>query len=122
MKPLDLEAALAGAPVQTRNGDPARILCFDRATTRYPIVALVLNPVDGDEGIYTYTPEGRYLTNRKSNHDLVMAPVKKRGWINIYKAASELNPFAGAVYPTEEDALAEVDVGHVATVPVEWED
>lgn len=30
MKPFDLELAKAGHPVQTRDGRPVRIICYDR--------------------------------------------------------------------------------------------
>lgn len=33
MKEFDLEKAKAGHPVCTRNGNKARIICFDRKTT-----------------------------------------------------------------------------------------
>lgn len=40
MKQFDLEKAIAGEPVVTRNGSPVRILCTDRVGDQYPIVAL----------------------------------------------------------------------------------
>lgn len=40
MKKFDLELAKQGHPVQTRNGRPVRIICWDRKS-EYPIVALI---------------------------------------------------------------------------------
>lgn len=43
LKPFDLEAAKAGKPVCTRDGRKARIVCYDRKSENYPILALVEN-------------------------------------------------------------------------------
>ena len=40
MREFDLSAAKAGAPVCTRDGMEARIICFDRVDLKYPIIAL----------------------------------------------------------------------------------
>lgn len=40
MREFDLSAAKAGAPVCTRDGMEARIICFDRVDLEYPIIAL----------------------------------------------------------------------------------
>lgn len=70
MKPFDLDAARAGAPVCTRAGACARIISFDRAAS-YPIVALVF--VDGVEDIKVYSNTGCYFNDgREHVEDLVM--------------------------------------------------
>jgi len=86
MKPFDLEAAKAGAPVITRDGRPARIICFDREGN-YPVVALI--KINGnDESIHTYTSDGINHKFHETYSDLLMDTVKKKAWVNIYKTVS----------------------------------
>ena len=60
-KPFDVEAAKRGAKVETRDGRPVRIVCYDRKSN-YPIIALVNY---GDEELTSaYSIEGKYLYNR----------------------------------------------------------
>ena len=47
--------------VETREGLPARIICWDRMGIAYPIVALV--PKNSNEEILTYTNEGTFYKN-----------------------------------------------------------
>ncbi|MDO4824258.1 MAG: hypothetical protein Q4A08_08845 [Bacteroidales bacterium] len=74
-KQFDLEAAKAGKPVCTRNGKKVRIVCFDRKSYRYPILALVQWNDDLEiEEISSFTAAGKYhASGRESEHDLVMA-------------------------------------------------
>lgn len=76
MKPFDIELAKAGHPVQTRNGKPVRIICFDRMYKNYPIIALV--EVDDTEQSYYYTNEGKLVAGANNDLDLFMATIKKR--------------------------------------------
>lgn len=79
MKPFDLEKAKAGAPVITRNGSAARIICFNRADAdNYPLVAL-LHLGEGIERVTTHTDQGHYCKEPGNNCDLFMAPVKREG-------------------------------------------
>lgn len=55
-KPFDLEEAKKGAVVETKEGAPVRILCYDREGTDYPIIALV--NFEGVEWCSSYTFEG----------------------------------------------------------------
>lgn len=68
---FDLQAAMNGAPVRTRNGHKVRILCFERRSIfGYPIVGLILRKIEDTIGLWT--KEGKFLTT-KDNHkwDLV---------------------------------------------------
>lgn len=58
MKNFDLEAAKAGAAVCTNLFEPVRILCFDRKSSLFPIVALI-NKTGGSESFATFTKEGK---------------------------------------------------------------
>ena len=73
MKEFNLEEAKAGKPVYTRDGRPARIICWDRKsykTTEYHIVALIKTEID--EEICTYTKQG-YSSSCRGKDDLMMA-------------------------------------------------
>lgn len=125
MKPFNREAAKAGAPVQTRDGYSVRILCFNRKSNSLPIVALYYHSEDKRETIGAYTENGYvYVDESQSCYDLVMAPVKKEGWINIYKkpTTEEKYVYTETVWPTEEDAIKRKSAHHIATAKVEWEE
>lgn len=124
MKPFDLEKAKAGAPLCTREGFRARIICFDADNDRFPIVAL-LKGDNGKEYPVSFTKEGRFSDGEAdSGKDLFMVGEKKEGWINIYKGLKER--CIGAVYNTQEEAISmKINEGRVtykATVRVEWEE
>lgn len=90
LKEFNLEAAKAGKPVCTRDGRKARIICFDRKYLydgqAFSIVALV-NEGTYSESVYSYTKDGLYEPGKCHNHDLMMLPQKKEGWIIIHKEA-----------------------------------
>lgn len=111
MKPFDIELAKKNHPVQTRDGRPVRIICYDRKNKEYPIVALMSE----DEVPWFYRNDG--TSSGSNNYDLVMVPIKKEGWINIYKTQE-----VGYIYDTEAEALENANVGLVATIKIEWEE
>lgn len=110
-KPFDLEAAKAGEPVYTRDGRPARIICFDRIGN-LPIIALVKNR-EG-ENVYYYYNNGRdNKEDVEKDYDLLMKPIIKTGWINIHKE--------NGLYKTEEDAINNRPNDDFVAVKVEFE-
>lgn len=77
MKSFDLEAAKNGAPVCTRDGKPARIICFDRkSTSNFPIIALVRFTDGIEEQVIRFTKDGKFFNLPGMAHyncnDLVM--------------------------------------------------
>lgn len=71
MKPFDLEAAKAGAPVCTREGKGARIICADRRG--YPASVIIALLDDGDrEGVEFYYADGRWEKDKDRKEDLMM--------------------------------------------------
>lgn len=124
LKPFDLEAAIQGKPVCTRDGRKARIICFDRicGDDYYKIVACV-TAFDGDfEEVLSYGIDGYIVDSQNpKDEDLMMLPEKKEGWINIYKKSNDECYFAH-IYDTK--ALAEIgkNAGCIATVRIEWEE
>lgn len=72
MKNFDLAAAKAGAPVCTRDGKEARIVCFNRVDLEYPILGLRKNKA-GVEYIFSYTLDGfAFLEDIGGGEDLMM--------------------------------------------------
>ena len=116
MKPFDLEKAKAGAPVITRNGCTARIICFDRADDDgYSLVAL-LQLDKGIERVTTHTDQGRYCKEPGNDYDLFMAPVKREGWVNIYPG----NSIRQGVHESQAYADVNASYDRIACVRIEW--
>ena len=120
MKPFNLEEAKAGKAVCTKDGYPARIICFDKKSSSFTIVALV--DFGNEELEVTYTNEGHYYaTIEESDNDLFMVGEHKEGWINIYNINSE--PSLGyGIYSTREEAQFVAAPNVVATIKIEWEE
>ena len=125
IKPFNLEEAKAGKPVCTRDGKPARIICFDRKAKTYPIIALI------DKGpfevVYTYNNKGEYTNSSIGDFDLMMVLSKRKGWVNLYKNSminSTEDRVAGKIFATRNDALECIsDEGrYVNTIEIEWEE
>ena len=107
--------------VVTRDGREVRIICTD-AKGEEPIIALVYNNIRDEENVYTYNREGRFYKN-DSCLDLFFAPIKREGWINVYKD-KELSFINGDIYKSEKDAkeAAEGESDFIASVKIEWEE
>ena len=84
MKPVDLNLAKSGEPVCLKNGDRARIICFNRNNRGYPIVAL--RECNGSELLETYDLEGHNISAaRDSLLDLRMATKDSEGYVKPTK-------------------------------------
>lgn len=72
-------------PVQTRDGCLARILCTDRASTDYPVIALINN-----YHLDVYTLEGKWLDGQSEDADcdLINVPEKTSRFLNVYANGS----------------------------------
>ena len=73
-KPLDFSK-----PVQTRDGQPVRILCTDRKHPNYTVIGLI--EIDGLELDTTkyWTEDGHYFSTRKEDYlDLIQAPQPRK--------------------------------------------
>jgi len=112
MKPFNLEAALNGAKVVTRDGrEVSQLVWFDCANKH------CLQGVIGD-WLFSWTFEGKFMGDEIEDHDkdLFMATTKHEGWINLYGCGE-----AGVIYDTLEEAVGQAEGGCIATVRVEWE-
>ncbi|MBS5021061.1 MAG: hypothetical protein KHZ60_13520 [Alistipes sp.] len=71
MKNFDLAAAKAGAPVCTREGKGARIICADRRG--YPASVIIALLDEGDrESVEFYYADGRWEKDKDRKEDLMM--------------------------------------------------
>lgn len=123
MKRFNLEEAIAGKPVVTRNGHPVRILCVDRRGMEFPIIALM--DTGTQEIVMAYTKEGcRVYNNSISENDLVMASEKKEGWVNLYITENSFAEVDTVIYESEERALLnkDTDKQYISTVKINWEE
>lgn len=122
MHPFDLEAAKHGQPVCTRDGRKVRIICFDKGGG-FPLVALIRKEGEISEEIRTYTVNGisSISFNKRHPHesddDLMIAPRRKEGWINVYKS---VNP----IFKSKAEAKAHNDdyANYIGTFKIEWEE
>lgn len=69
-------------PVQTRDGRAARILCVDRKSADYPIVALVSVGASAAESIHRFGADGRAPYHSRGS-DLVNIPQRHERWIVV---------------------------------------
>lgn len=122
LKPFDIQKAREGNPVCTRDGRKARIICFDKKDNQCPIVALVdyYDRKDG-EAVTTYTNEGFFCIDKKHPNDLMMCPVKRTGYINIY----DNNRVCKQIFETEGEAKIagnSTPDKYIQTIKIEWEE
>ena len=111
--------------VVTRDGREVRIICTDMKS-EYPLIALVTDKKDNSESPFVYMKNGRYFFE-ETNNDLFFAPVKKEGWVNIYK--DNITTFTSSkIHATEKQAQEEAsevlkEYGKfIATIKIEWEE
>lgn len=126
-KPFDLEAALAGAPVQTKDGRKVRLLCFDRKTTNsYHIIGLL--DTGELELVFSWTTNGVYESLLNDHGlNLVMSPVKKEGWIVLYpiepwRESTIAKQTRGVYYDKKEAEKVRGNDLSLPVVKVEWEE
>ena len=124
MKEFNLEEYLKNPSqkVVTRDERDVRIICTD-AKGDEPIIALVYNNIREEENVYTYNRDGYFYGDNDSCLDLFFTPVKKEGWINLFKD-EELTFINGDVYENEKDAkeAAQGESDFIATIKIEWEE
>ena len=123
MKPFNLEEYLKNPTkkVITGSGKSVRIVCTNKLDSTTPLIALIHK--GSEEVIQLYTKEGK-VTNKYPcfEYDLFFAPVKKEGWINLFKVNSTMT--TGEIYNTEEEAKSAIakSLVYISTVKIEWEE
>lgn len=113
MNPFDLQKALAGDPVITRDGNPVTQITFFKDAMGDTIAGVV------DGYVELWREDGRFYSMDSSEKDLFMAPKTKEGWINIYQTESGAWRTCGPVYDTEQQALDRSS--SVTPIRIEWE-
>lgn len=80
LKPFNLERALAGDPVVTRDGRPVTQLTYFRArNTTYKLIGVV------DDDVESWSDRGEtWSKGGITNSDLFMAPKTRTVWVNLY--------------------------------------
>ena len=124
MKEFNLDEYLKdpSQKVMTRDGRKARIVCTDMKNEQ-PILALI---TEGNrEDIHFYYQNGAWCNEFPENKlDLVFAPVKKEGWINIYRCKNDTRTI-GCLFESEEEAnFHKYDKvsAYIKTIKIEWEE
>jgi hypothetical protein len=103
MKKFDLEKALAGEAVVTRDGrDVTQLTKFDCSANHDPIWGVI----EGE--LMSFSIEGNYL-RYPSSYDLFMAESER--WVNVYWD-EEQGLHNGKIYPSQAAAKEYLD-GHI---------
>lgn len=123
MKEFNLDRALAGEPVVTRNGKcVSEIHHFLTATPEHQVAAII----EGD--LFSFHCSGRFLSSEADEMDLFMGPVKKQEWYNVYSHVNSITmPYSlgSGAYPSEDAAkqAAEGADNYIKSVLIrEWEE
>ena len=122
MKPFNLADALAGKPVMTQDGvKVVRIFYAEEAYENSKVICVLETGL-----VISHYKDGRYSADRKSDNDLVMAPQKKEGWINLYQVSFGRAP-GDTIHSSEEDAINSAknydwEPHEFVTIKIEWEE
>mgnify|MGYP004639659349 CR=1 FL=1 len=127
MKQFSLEEYLKNPDrkVITREGRPVRIICTDKLGAT-PVVALFSHADNQTELVFSYTTDGKVCggSHKGSSLDLVFAPIKHEGWVNVYEYAKLEHLYCACIYSTYEDAVSrgKIQSGYITTTKIEWEE
>lgn len=120
LKPFDLEAALRGEPVVTRDGRQAKVAGVNHdAKTLYKIVGWL------DGIIVGWCIDGKNLPYGEDPRDLFMATktVKKEGWVVIRNANIDIPAFGQSIFNNKAAAQDYADKrGYGIVTKIEWEE
>lgn len=113
MKEFNLEAALRGEKVVTRDGlEVTDIHWFNNCTSKYNLYGVIHG------GLWSFTKDGK-ATHAGSTYDLFMAPKQVTMWMNVY-TYEDGSYHPGVLYKTELEAKVSV-IGNGITIPVTFE-
>jgi len=116
MEKFDLERALAGEPVCTRDGrDVTQLVKFDAKNEDEVIFGVI------DEEIYSWTIDGKWdnMVKSQSPFDIFMKPKENAIWVNLYKSKEGHLYTTGVEYPNEESAKESADdIGYLRTIKI----
>lgn len=110
-------------PFTTRDGREVRIYARDGGGD-WPIHGAIRR----DDGVWSsevWRRNGRWLGHLTEGvSDLIPAPTKHKGWVNVYRGYSRCDDrFAADVHLSEADArAAAAGPNYFTTIPIEWEE
>lgn len=124
MKEFNLEEYLKNPSqkVVTRDGREVRIICTDYKRGQ-PIIALITT--NAKEDVHFFYKNGRWSNTNEWDLDLFFAPVKREGWINLFKDKKSNYPYIpGIIHDSKEEAKEAIkgDPDFIATIKIEWEE
>jgi hypothetical protein len=120
LEKFDLEKALNGAKVVTRDGrEVSQLTNFENLNDDYPLIGVV------DRSIRTWTTQGLFVGAPlgESDEDLFLAVEPQRVWVNVYYLNGKL--FIGAdQYNSLREAKLytsdEVDMKYIKTIKITY--
>ena len=118
LKPFDLEAALQGAAVVTRNGkEVSELMRFKTLSDTYNLFAVI------DGQLHIFNKEGRTYSDISHNNDLFMKPVQVTEWVNIYCTSGGFRTGIYTFNSAEEakKSIDEFNSEYYCTVPMTFE-
>lgn len=112
--PFDLQRALSGDKVVTRDGrEVTQLHKFHAHRVTYPVVGVL------DGKLISWNELGEFLSESSNENDLFMAPKTVKRWVNFYSHEKTVS------FDSEESAK-EVNYWHLKpiaiAVPVEFEE
>ena len=109
--------------IVTRDGHNARIISTDRKSPTGHNIVVLLDY--GSEEISTTCDnngETEFCSPFQSKGDLFFAPIKKEGWVNMYKTRSGAVQI-GQIYSSKEEAeMGRKDSNYISAAKIEWEE
>lgn len=116
MKLFNLDLALQGHPVCTRDGRKVTEIHYFKTLIKPHVVACVI-----DNMLMMHLENGKaYSFDIESDSDLFMAPIKIKKWINIYK--NENTYRIGCVYDSQEEAIKNKTDRYITTIEIEFDE
>jgi hypothetical protein len=109
MEKFNLERALAGEPVCTRDGrEVTQLVKFDTPIPN-SIFALVTSLRSTEQNpckiVHNWYNNGIYSQEKSSDLDLFMKPKENAIWVNVYKTLSKGDLYLGEQFNTEKEAI-----------------
>ncbi len=115
LKPFDLEAALNGAAVVTRDGKKVtEVVVLKNTFYGKNVLALINN------GLYSFKQDGKAEEDAEHSNDLFMKPQQVTKWVNIYSTKSGYLTCGGGLFDTKEEALEGLE-GSIDTIQITFE-
>jgi hypothetical protein len=116
LKPFNLELALSGASVVTRDGSPVTQLHVFSLPNDTRVAGVI------NTQVVLWPVTGRVNSNGNTNYDLFMAPVKKTGWFAHKKPQSDslFMRHSSSIYRSEEEAKARFPDDQWIIQEIEW--